>query len=68
MLLLGKLKVYVEKIFEYDASNERLPVVSCSSCKRNLYIIKKDTENKAKLQLFSDLESLKKITRLSNKS
>lgn len=64
-----KLKDLVMNNVEYDCSDERLPAAVCINCKKNLYQIKKNSENKAKLPIFSDLESLRKMnTRLSSKS
>lgn len=68
-LVQGKLKSYVEKMYEYDPCDERLPNAVCTTCKRKLYIVKDDTENTVKLSIFSDLEPLKNIkTRLSSKA
>lgn len=62
----GKLKNLLETIVEYDDSDDRLPLVLCNNCKRNLYSDNK--ENLKTLPNFSSLESSKKIkTRLSEK-
>lgn len=53
----------VNKYFEYDEMNKLLPVVLCSSCKRNLYHIKDDSTRKVYLPDFSQLKSMKKFTR-----
>lgn len=64
----GKLKSYMQKMFEYDFSEERLPLAFCTICKRRLYENLNDTENTVNLTIFSDLEPLKRVnTRLSRK-
>lgn len=63
ILVEGKIKVLVKKQFEYDTSDDRLPLVICNSCKRDLYRIKNDNQKTVKLPDFTNLTSLKKSTR-----
>lgn len=39
-----KLKERVDKIYNYDANDERLPVVLCSSCQREIYRVEENTK------------------------
>jgi hypothetical protein len=60
----GILQIEVSNIFEYDVSNERLPVVLCTGCKRNIYRIKNGTEKNVLLPTnISDIRPIRRSTR-----
>lgn len=52
------LKDLFEKYLEYDALDERLPRVLCSTCKRDLYRVENGSEKCVRLPNFSDLQAI----------
>lgn len=59
------LKDLVKKYLEYDALDDRLPRVLCSTCKRDLYRVEDGSEKCVRLPKFSDLKAIRKPTRSS---
>lgn len=66
LLVQGALKSHIEKYFTYDTDDDRLPLVVCTSCKRDIYKIKDDPQQSIKLPDFSSLKPVTKFTRSSN--
>lgn len=60
--IVKKLKEKVAKVYDYDANDERLPVVVCNGCRRDLYRLDDDPKKTVSFANTSKL-SLKRVTR-----
>lgn len=62
----NKLKDEIEKVFNYNANDERLPSAICSYCKRILYRLKSGQQLSLNITNYSE-KHFKKVTRLNSK-
>lgn len=66
-LIKGACEILIRKHFEYDKADDRLPLVLCSGCKRDLYRIEDTEEKTIRLPDVSELRPIKKNTRSNSK-